>query len=68
MSKDIIKKENQDIVVYETEDGKLSFDVSVIEDTVWLTQKQISELFDTTRENVTLHIGNLGSLMFDVVT
>jgi hypothetical protein len=59
MSKEIIKKENQDVVVYETEDGKLSFDVSVIEDTVWLTQKQMAELFDTTRENITLHLGNL---------
>ena len=39
--------EDKQIIIYNSEDGKVSFDVNLDTDTVWLTQKQISELFGT---------------------
>lgn len=51
--------EKSDIVVYKAEDGKLSFNVNVFEDTVWLTQKQMAELFDTSIQNLGQHIKSI---------
>lgn len=50
-------KENE-IVLFETEDAKVRLTVPIQEDTVWLTQAQMTELFDTTKQNVSLHINN----------
>ena len=49
----------QDIVIYRTEDGTVQLDVQLSDETVWLTQKQMAWLFDTTPQNVTMHIGNV---------
>ena len=49
----------QDVVVYKSEDGSITLDVRVADETVWLTQQQMSMLFNTTRNNITLHIGNI---------
>jgi len=46
-------------LVYETEDGKLKLDVRFEGETVWLTQGHMAELFQTTKQNVSLHIRNL---------
>ncbi len=50
---------NQNLVEYTSKDGKVSFNVNVYQKSVWLTQAQISELFDRTRENITMHIRNI---------
>ena len=50
-------KENE-IVLFETEDEKVRLTVPIQEDTVWLTQAQMTELFDTSKQNVSLHINN----------
>lgn len=50
-------KENE-IILYQP-DSTLSLDVRVENDTVWLTQAQMTELFQTTRNNITLHIRNI---------
>ena len=50
-------KENV-IVLFETEDEKVRLTVPIQEDTVWLTQAQMTELFDTSKQNVSLHINN----------
>lgn len=50
-------KENE-IILYQP-DSTLSLDVRVENDTVWLTQAQITVLFQTTRNNITLHIRNI---------
>ncbi len=50
-------KENE-IVLFETEDAKVRLTVTIQEDTVWLTQAQMTELFDTSKQNVSLHINN----------
>ena len=47
------------LVTYTSDDGKVQFDVQFDGDTVWVTQQQMAELFDTSRENITLHIGNI---------
>lgn len=47
-------KLNQNIVIYN--DGELEIDVSVENNTLWLTQKQIAELFEVTVPNINMHI------------
>ena len=52
--------ENQgDIVIYQTEDGLTKIDVKIIDDTVWLTQLQLSELYQTSKSNISEHIKNI---------
>ena len=50
-------EENQ-IVIYQTEDGQTQIDVRLENDTVWLTQAQMATLFDKTPQNITMHIRN----------
>ena len=52
-------KEDQKIVIYQTEDGQTQIDVRLENETVWLTQIQMVELFQTTKQNVSLHVGNV---------
>ena len=49
----------KEIVLYETNDGKVSFDVNVMGETVWLTQMQIADLFEKERSVITKHINNI---------
>ena len=51
--------EKNQIVIYQTEDGQTQIDVRMENDTVWLTQAQMVELFQTTKQNISLHIGNV---------
>ena len=46
-------------LVYRSEDGKLKLEVRFEGETVWLTQQQMAELFQTSKQNVSLHINNL---------
>ena len=48
-----------EIIIYQPEDLTLVFDVRVEDETVWLTQIQMADLFQTTRNNITIHIGNI---------
>ncbi len=50
-----------EIIIYEDKSGKLSLDVRLDNDTVWLTQLQMAELFDTTQQNIALHLKNVFS-------
>lgn len=47
------------ILFYQTEDGKSRIEVKLEEGTVWLTQAMISELYQTTKQNISLHISNI---------
>ena len=47
------------IVIYQTEDGQTQIDVRLENETVWLTQAQMVELFQTTKQNVSLHVSNV---------
>lgn len=50
---------NNEIVIYQSEDGKTVFDVRLEDDTVWLSQQQMSELFQTDRTVISRHIRNI---------
>jgi hypothetical protein len=50
-----------EILVYEALDGSIRVDVRLEQDTVWLTQRQMSELFETSADNVGLHLKNVFS-------
>ena len=50
---------NNQIRLYTSADGKISLQVSLDNETVWLTQLQMSELFGTTPENVLMHLKNI---------
>jgi len=50
---------SNEIIIYEGDGGKPRIEVRITGDTVWLTQAQLSELFDTTKQNVSLHIKNI---------
>ena len=49
------------IVVYETEGGETRVDVRFDQETVWLTQRQMADLFETSTDNVSLHLNNIFS-------
>ncbi|ATL47385.1 cytochrome C biogenesis protein CycH [Chitinophaga caeni] len=51
--------ENNQIVIYQTPDGETSIDVALDQDTVWLTQSQMIELFQSSKQNISLHINNI---------
>lgn len=46
------------IIIYQSEDGETRIDVRLENDTVWLTQAQMAELFQKTPQNITMHIRN----------
>ena len=47
-----------EIIIYQTEDGHTKIDVRMEDETVWLSQAQMAELFQTTKQNVSLHINH----------
>lgn len=47
---------NSEIILYQTEDGRTRIQCRFEKETLWLTQAQIAELFETTPQNVTLHL------------
>lgn len=47
------------IIIYQTDDGLTKIDVKVENETVWLSQQQMAELFGTLRTNITEHINNI---------
>ena len=49
----------KNVVVYRSADNAVQLDVQLAEETVWLTQKQMAGLFDTTPQNITVHIRNI---------
>lgn len=50
---------SSEIIIYQTEDGKTKIQTRLENETVWLTQEQISELFQRDRSVITKHIGNI---------
>ena len=63
-------EKTNEIVLFETEDRAITLFVPVEQETVWLTQAQMTELFDTSKQNISLHINNCfkeGELLKDSV-
>lgn len=44
------------ILLYETEEGNVNVDVILKDETIWLTQKSMAEVFDCSSDNVSLHL------------
>jgi len=53
------KSESPQIILYQTEDGISRIQVRLEDETVWLSQAQLVELFQTTKQNISLHIRNI---------
>ena len=51
--------ERNNFIMYTTDDGQVDIEVRLEEENVWLTQKSMAELFETTRNNITMHIKNI---------
>jgi hypothetical protein len=54
-------QEKQEIIIYSTDDGRTRVSVRLQDDSVWLSQAQMAELFHTTPQNITQHIKNIYS-------
>ena len=50
---------NNEIIIYQSEDGQTQVDVRMENDTVWRTQAQMAELFQTDRTSIVRHINNI---------
>lgn len=50
---------NNQIIIYDTQDGETKVEVLMKNETVWLSQKQMAELFDCSVDNIALHIKNV---------
>ena len=48
-----------EIIIYQTEDGLTQIETRLQDDTVWLTQGQMVKLFETSKQNVSLHLNNI---------
>ena len=54
-----MEENNNNIVIYQTDDGTIKIDVKLEDETVWLSQQQMADLYDTTKQNISLHIKNI---------
>lgn len=54
-----MEENNNNIVIYQTDDGTTKIDVKLEDETVWLSQQQMADLYDTTKQNISLHIKNI---------
>ena len=50
---------DSEIILYLTEDGRTRIQCRLEDETLWLTQAQMAELFETTPQNVTLHLKSI---------
>lgn len=71
MRNDLISRNNPDsgrgqFLVYEAESGQVKIDVRLEDETVWLTQKLMADLFQVTVPTINEHIKNVGSSLFQV--
>ena len=55
----IIMENRGEILLYQSEDGTVKIDVRMENETVWLSQKSMAELFQTTVPNINIHLKNI---------
>jgi hypothetical protein len=51
--------ETGEIILYQSDDNSTQLEVRIDDDTVWLTQAQLVDLFSSTKQNISLHIRNI---------
>ncbi len=54
-----IRNSTAEFLIFTKQNKEKTIEVIVDEDSVWLSQKLIAELFDTTRNNITMHLNNI---------
>lgn len=54
-----VSMDNGEIIIYRTADGETRLEVRMESDSVWLTQAQMAELFQTTPQNITMHTNHV---------
>ena len=54
-----MEENKSQIIIYQTENGETKLDVRFQDETVWLTQKLMAELFQTTVPNINMHLKNI---------
>lgn len=53
------KPQKGELIVYQSSDGQVKLDVRLQDETAWLTQPLMAELFQTTQQNISQHIQNI---------
>ncbi len=59
MSHQITPTTQTDFLIYQTKEGQTHIEARFENETIWLTQQQMAELFQTTQQNISLHIQNI---------
>ena len=59
MDNEIMNQDNDKILIYTSDDGQVKIEVRLEDENVWLTQNAMAELFNTTKQNISLHIKNI---------
>ncbi len=59
MAEQDIEQMQGEVVIYQTDDGDTRIDVRLVDETVWLTQAQLVELYQTSKSNISEHIKNI---------
>ena len=54
-----MQKNENNIIIYQDEDGVTKVSVKFNDEDIWLTQNQIAEIYKTTQENISMHINNI---------
>lgn len=54
-----MNKSGSEILVYEAPDGEVRVDVRLEQETIWLSQAQMAEVFETSADNISLHLRNI---------
>ncbi len=54
-----MEENNSQIIIYQTENGETKIDVRFQDETVWLTQRLMAELFQTTIPNINMHLKSI---------
>ncbi len=54
-----MQENNSQILIYQTENGETKLDVRFQDETVWLSQKSMAELFQTSVPNINMHLKNI---------
>lgn len=52
----MLSNSENEILIYQTDDKETQIDVKLEHETVWLTQRQMADLFNTTPQNITIHL------------
>ena len=59
MDNEIENQDDNKILIYTSDDGQVKIEVRLEDENVWLTQNAMAKLFNTTKQNISLHIKNI---------